>query len=90
MSLWGIFLCPKWFEILNLGSNFNICSLSLPFISPKIRAWKRIGPHNYDILSILIGSLLGDGYAERHVMELDFAFNKNTQIILIYFGFIII
>jgi ubiquinol-cytochrome c reductase cytochrome b subunit len=66
MSLWGIFVCPKWFEILNLGSNFNIYSLSLPFIIPRIRSINRIGPHNYDILSILIGSLLGNGYAERH------------------------
>jgi ubiquinol-cytochrome c reductase cytochrome b subunit len=66
MSYWGIFMCPKWFEILNIGSNINIFSISLPFILPRTRAQKRIGPHNYDILSILIGSLLGDGYAERH------------------------
>jgi ubiquinol-cytochrome c reductase cytochrome b subunit len=30
----------------------------------KIKAIKRIGPHNYNILSLLFGSLLGDGYAE--------------------------
>ena len=30
----------------------------------KIRADKRIGPHNFDILSILFGSLLGDAHAE--------------------------
>jgi ubiquinol-cytochrome c reductase cytochrome b subunit len=33
----------------------------------RIRAMKRIGPHNINILSILFGSLLGDGHAERHV-----------------------
>lgn len=76
MSLWGIFLCPKWFEILNLGSNFNIYSLSLPFIIPRIRSINRIGPHNYDILSILIGSLLGEGYAERHGNGTRFCFQQ--------------
>jgi ubiquinol-cytochrome c reductase cytochrome b subunit len=28
---------------------------------------KRIGPHNLDILSIIFGSLLGNGYAERRI-----------------------
>lgn len=33
--------------------------------SPKIRSNKRIGPHNFYILSIIFGSLLGDAHAER-------------------------
>jgi ubiquinol-cytochrome c reductase cytochrome b subunit len=33
----------------------------------RIRAMKRIGPHNINILSILFGSLLGDGHAERRI-----------------------
>jgi ubiquinol-cytochrome c reductase cytochrome b subunit len=33
----------------------------------KIRAEKRIGPHNIDILSIIFGTLLGDGYAEKRI-----------------------
>jgi hypothetical protein len=32
----------------------------------KIRAKNRIGPHNEDIVSVMVGSLLGDGYLERH------------------------
>lgn len=32
----------------------------LPFIQPRIRAEKRIGPHNRDILEIIAGTLLGD------------------------------
>ena len=39
-------------------------TVSLPIT--KIRSNKRIGPHNKDILSIIFGSLLGDGYAEKH------------------------
>jgi hypothetical protein len=37
----------------------------LPFSSPRVLSTKRIGPHNYEILCILIGSLLGDGSMER-------------------------
>jgi Cytochrome c oxidase subunit III len=40
------------------------CS-SLPFSSPRVNPIKRIGPHNSDILSIFIGSLLGDGSMEK-------------------------
>jgi len=31
----------------------------------KLKGEDRIGPHNQDILSIIIGSLLGDAHAER-------------------------
>jgi ubiquinol-cytochrome c reductase cytochrome b subunit len=47
----------------------NLTSLSssplLPFNSPKINFRKRIGPHNINVLSVLIGSLLGDGHMEK-------------------------
>ena len=76
MSLWGNLMCPKWFEILNIGSNVKIYILSIPFILPKTRALRRIGPHNYDVLSILIGSLLGDAYAERHGHGTRFCFQQ--------------
>lgn len=35
-------------------------------ISPRIRSLQRIGPHNKLISDLIIGSLLGDGYLERH------------------------
>jgi hypothetical protein len=38
---------------------------TLPFSSSRVLSTKRIGPHNYEILCILIGSLLGDGSMER-------------------------
>jgi hypothetical protein len=37
----------------------------LPFSTPRVLSTKRIGPHNYEILCILIGSLLGDGSMEK-------------------------
>jgi len=39
-------------------------AIPMPIISNRIRALKRIGPHNFDILSIIYGSLLGDAHAE--------------------------
>nr|YP_203321.1 orf230 [Zancudomyces culisetae]AAW49488.1 orf230 [Zancudomyces culisetae] len=46
---------------------------SLQFIIPSIR---RVGPHNIDLLSILIGSLLGDSYLERHGKGSRFCFQQ--------------
>ena len=37
----------------------------LLFSSSRIFSFKRIGPHNYEILCILLGSLLGDGSMEK-------------------------
>ena len=39
--------------------------LPLLFSSSRISSLKRIGPHNYEILCILLGSLLGDGSMEK-------------------------
>lgn len=39
----------------------------LAFIIPNTRATKRIGPHNEDIISLLVGGLLGDIHAERNL-----------------------
>jgi hypothetical protein len=49
----------------DLSDLFLLCSCILPFSCPRVPSTKRIGPHNYDILSILIGSLLGDGSMEK-------------------------
>jgi len=37
----------------------------LAFILPNYNASKRIGPHNEDVISLLVGSLIGDCLAER-------------------------
>lgn len=66
MSLWGDFCCPKWFKFFNIESNGLCLCTVLPFIASKTKSNKRIGPHNYDIYCILMGSLLGDAFAEQH------------------------
>jgi hypothetical protein len=34
-------------------------------IAKRIKAEKRVGPHNIDIMNIFYGSLLGDSHAEK-------------------------
>ena len=45
----------------------NIILSTLSFIIPNTRANKRIGPHSEDIISLLVGGLLGDIGAERNM-----------------------
>jgi len=64
MSLWGKFICPTWSYCETL------CMCSVPSFAEqslrKTRARQRIGPHSINILSLLIGSLLGGASAEKH------------------------
>jgi hypothetical protein len=49
-----------------LNSNINLPVQTNKLIETnKIKANLRIGPHNSNILAIIFGSLLGDGYAEH-------------------------
>lgn len=47
--------------------NNNISSFSYENKTIKIRGKYRIGPHDKDVLSIIHGSLLGDGHAEKRL-----------------------
>ena len=75
MSLWGENIALNAnININNLFSNLECLGLnSLPLMSNKsnkisrLRADKRIGPHNKIILDLIFGSLLGDGFAERRI-----------------------
>ncbi len=35
----------------------------------RVRAINRIGPHNHDVISVIVGSLLGDCYASKRSVE---------------------
>jgi ubiquinol-cytochrome c reductase cytochrome b subunit len=73
MSLWGKLLCLTcFFNKLKIINNdysiiYNITPLFITssFIIKKLRGIYRIGPHNQEIFSVIIGSLLGDGHAEK-------------------------
>ena len=77
----GIFECLKWF-IFNTPF-FNESDLNFIILLPvnklnyQIRSFftgkisvERIGPHNLNIISIIIGSLLGDGHLEKRAQGL--------------------
>jgi hypothetical protein len=57
----GSILGPKFIYI----KSYPLKKASLAFILPNFKAKTRIGPHNIDIISVLVGSLLGDGHAEK-------------------------
>ena len=35
----------------------------------RVKAASRIGPHNIDVISVLIGTLIGDAYANKRSLE---------------------
>ena len=60
-SLWCI--RPSRFKSKN-GLN-----LTLNNFHTKVRAINRIGPHNQDVISVIVGSLLGDCYDNKRSIE---------------------
>lgn len=88
---WGELLCPR-------GLSQYSCFLPVfgfPFsqnqkpkqslVKARIKSSERIGPHNIDILSILVGSLLGDGWGEKRSNSTRFHIHcsaKNVEYIL--------
>lgn len=73
----GIHLCLKWLNlniidqtsVLNLFSllPLTLSSVDLRTKGSKIQSDKRIGPHNIDIISLIIGSTLGDTHLEKRI-----------------------
>jgi len=45
-------------------NNFQYCTFHT-----RMKAGSRIGPHNLDVISVIVGSLLGDSYANRRSVE---------------------
>jgi len=44
----------------------------LPFNLPRTPSSKRIGPHNIDVISVIIGNMLGDGWGENRAKSARF------------------
>lgn len=86
----GMSECLKWFNIENelLRSYNNLIYNILPLLfNSKLRANKRIGPHNIDILFILFGSLLGDGHLEKRKEGIRWIFeqsHKNVEYLMTF------
>ena len=63
----GIFECLKWDDSENLIYSFTFLNIkdNVNLISKKLTSRDRIGPHNIDIISIIIGSTLSDTHLEK-------------------------
>jgi hypothetical protein len=49
--------------------NNTYCSYTYRYFHSKVSSKNRIGPHNQDVISVIVGSLLGDGYANSRTIE---------------------
>jgi len=70
MSLWGFLLKPQMLSFYLIGFFFLLISPVYLTNTAKVSRLKgiyRIGPHNKELLSIIFGSLLGDGHAEKRL-----------------------
>jgi len=57
---------PNWLVVSHVKNNdYNSISPALPFNKSRTRAMRRIGPHNIDVLSIIICGMLGDFWANK-------------------------
>ena len=68
MSLWGLIVEPQMFSFYLIWFYFLFITPIYFNIKSKVNKLKgiyRIGPHNQDIISIIFGSLLGNGIAEK-------------------------
>jgi hypothetical protein len=54
-----------WYNYNDSFIFYNFFILSNPIGLIKINGNQRIGPHNFDIISLIIGSLLGDSHIEK-------------------------
>ena len=52
---------------------------NLPFNLPRTKALNRIGPHNENIISIIVGSLLGDGWGEKRIHSTRFHIHASAK-----------
>lgn len=80
----GILKCLKWYNI----ENINLINNILPLLHlSKLRVNQKIGPHNIDIISILVGSLLGDSHLEKRKEGIRLIFeqsNKNVEYLMTF------
>ena len=69
---------PKWANVFKIINNSMVSTFST-YTTGRIPSTKRIGPHNYDVLCLLIGSLLGDGHMEKDAIGSRFCFYQKGE-----------
>jgi hypothetical protein len=55
--------------LLFVGQRKNNINKFKMYFHTRVRAASRIGPHDQDVISVIIGSLLGDCYANNRSVE---------------------
>jgi hypothetical protein len=68
---------PKWGDVLKIKNSLR-SYLSI-LTTGRIPSTKRIGPHNHEVLCLLIGSLLGDGHMEKDRIGSRFCFYQKGE-----------
>jgi ubiquinol-cytochrome c reductase cytochrome b subunit len=58
---------------------FEINGLTLSFFSPCLKSGQRIGPHNKEIYSVLVGTLLGDAHAKYRQGSTRFTIKQSSR-----------
>jgi hypothetical protein len=87
MSLWGYHNSPKWGDFLVFVQVLILSSidLNLPISLQRtdfLKSHQRVGPHDYGLLCVVFGTLLGNSYAERRGPSTRICFqqeNKNVE-----------
>ena len=59
------YLWPRCLLIKNIKIRYFLLYFDLSFNKPRIKAIYRIGPHNIDVLSVLICGMLGDWWGHK-------------------------
>jgi hypothetical protein len=69
---------PKWENVLKINNLSLTSNLSI-LTTGRIPSTKRIGPHNHEVLCLLVGSLLGDGHMEKDPLGSRFCFYQKGE-----------
>src|SRR5947209_208963 len=56
-------------KINNITPTFSKISYNNAMFHTRVKAANRIGPHHEDVISVIVGSLLGDCYANKRSVE---------------------
>jgi ubiquinol-cytochrome c reductase cytochrome b subunit len=70
---------PKWMLVNNIKVLYLYFNDTLPFNKARTKATHRIGPHNIDLLSVLICGMLGDWWADKLNNQFGFSVRFNIE-----------
>jgi ubiquinol-cytochrome c reductase cytochrome b subunit len=70
---------PKWILMNDIKFIYLYVNNILPFNKARIKAIYRIGPHNIDVLSVLVCGMLGDWWADKLNNQSGFSVRFNIE-----------